>query len=293
LDLQIPQAFTGLVTKKKRLKVYYGGRGGAKSQSIARVLLALAAQKKMTMLCLREFQSSINDSLYSLLVELINELDAEHLFKVKDKTIEGESIPVIDIAFVEEAESVSEHSLEVLMPTVRTEGSEIWIAFNPVREDAAVYQQFVAPYATELHNNKEYEDDYLYVRKVNFDENPYLPDVLDQERLRMKETDSKKYNHVWLGDLDASYTDAIIQPEWFDAAVGAAEKLKIEVGGIRAVGFDPADEGQDAKCLVGRTGSHVTHLKAWDTGDLYDAIGEVYVHVRRSRWSSSTRLHVG
>ena len=164
--LQIPSAFQELF-KPHRYKVLYGGRGGAKSESIVRALLLIGAQKKTRILCARELQGSIQDSVHKLLADIIYShptLDAfyevqkaaiigkngtEFLFKgLKHNITEVKSMAGVDICFVEEAEKVSDQSWEVLIPTIRKDGSEIWISFNPKNLTDPTYQRFVVNAST-------------------------------------------------------------------------------------------------------------------------------------------------
>lgn len=202
--------------KPYRYKVLYGGRGGAKSWSIARALVLLAASKKLRILCVREFQNSIGDSVHRLLVDQINELGlqacfevtltsirstsgSEFIFKGLRKSIaEIKSTEGIDICWVEEAQSVSAHSWEILIPTIRKEGSEIWISFNPLEEKDPTYQNFVInpPPGS-------------FVQRINWQNNPWFPETLNLERLHMQSLDPEAYDHIWGGHC-RTITDAVI-----------------------------------------------------------------------------------
>ena len=189
-----------------RYRVLYGGRGGAKSWGIARRLILLAASKKIRVLCARESQTSMTDSVHRLLSDQIAELGlspvfhitktgivsntgSEFLFKgVRFNIQEIKSTEGVDICWVEEAQSVSEESWQVLTPTIRKEGSEIWISFNPLEESAPTYQRFVLnPPPSAI------------VCKVGWEHNPWFPAVLDAERRHMLEVDQEAYEHVWGG----------------------------------------------------------------------------------------------
>ena len=190
-----------------RYKILYGGRGSGKSWGIAAVLVFLAAQGRLRILCVREVQSSIKDSSYQLIVDTIDRLGYGSLFDItQDKVIcratgssfifkglhndsSFKSMEGIDICWAEEAHSVSEESWRILIPTIRKKGSEIWMSFNPDRPDDPTYRRFILnppPDAWSL--------------KVNFDENPYFRDSpLYEEMLWMREHDYESYLHVWEG----------------------------------------------------------------------------------------------
>lgn len=209
--IQIPKAFKPLF-EPKRFKIYYGGRGGAKSHNIARALLIQGMQKPLRILCARELQGSINDSVHKLLSDIILDEGLESFYEVQKATIKGKngtefifkglkhnsteikSTEGIDRCWVEEAEKVSDGSWEILIPTVRKPASEIWISFNPKHPTDPTYTRFVAN-----------ADDDMHVQKVSWRDNPFFPDVLDIERKRLKKNDPKAYSHVWEGEFDERY----------------------------------------------------------------------------------------
>jgi len=199
-----------------RYKVFYGGRGSGKSWSVARALLLLGYEKPMRILCAREIQRSISDSVHKLLCEQIEAIglsgaytitrDAirctsgtEFIFKgLRSNPQEIKSTEGIDICWVEEAAAVSADSWDILIPTVRKPNSEIWLTFNPLDESDPTYQRFVlnAP-------------DDAYVCKVNYDGNPAFPDVLKKEMEWLKARDYESYLHIWEGEV-RKHSNAVI-----------------------------------------------------------------------------------
>jgi phage terminase large subunit len=215
LKPEIPKPFECL-RQPARTKVFYGGRGGAKSWSIARHLVIDAAKRRLRVLCAREFQSSIADSVHRLLTDQIwalglqrrynitqtsitSKCGSQFLFKGLRKSIqEIKSTEGIDICWVEEAQSVTADSWDILIPTIRKEGSEIWISFNPGEEADPTYQRFVVkppPGAV--------------VRKIGFADNPWFPETLNKERLYLRSIDLDAYDHIWGGN-PKTITDAVI-----------------------------------------------------------------------------------
>lgn len=190
-----------------RYKVFYGGRGGAKSWAFARALLLMAASRALRVLCAREFQVSIADSVHRLLADQIAALGLQDKFIVQQNSItstcgslfifkgirknirEIKSLEGVDICWVEEAESVSAESWRLLIPTIRKEGSEIWISFNPGTPDDATYQQFVVS-----------PPDNAHVVKVGWQDNPWLPQTLRAEMNYCRRTDPDAYAHIWGGE---------------------------------------------------------------------------------------------
>lgn len=191
-----------------RYKIYWGGRGGAKSWQYARALVIMGAQKKIRVLCAREIQFSITDSVYKLLVEQIVALGLEAYYKITQNRIVGyngtefifkglrinvkevKSTEGIDICWIEEAQSVSEDSWNILIPTVRNEGSEIWISFNPYSETDPTYKRFILDTPPDS-----------AVHKVSYRDNPWLPDVLKREAEYLKRVDYDSYRHIWEGEV--------------------------------------------------------------------------------------------
>lgn len=206
INLEIPEKLLFLINKKIRYKVAFGGRGSSKSWSFARALLYLAMFSKIRILCTRQLQTSISNSVHKLLSDSISDMGLSKYFEITRETIrcyngsefffkgiqnninEIKSIEGIDICWVEEAQSVSQDSWDVLIPTIRKEGSEIWVSFNPDREEDATYKLFVT-------NKRDNCKSIL----VNFSDNPWFPNTLREEMEYCKRTDFGKYEHVWLG----------------------------------------------------------------------------------------------
>jgi phage terminase large subunit len=212
----------------KRYKVLWGGRGSAKSWSIARALLIMAAQKTLRILCAREFQNSIQDSVHKLLVDQIEALGLGDRYEIQKTTIicratgsefifsglrhnvdSLKSKEGIDIVWVEEAHMVSGFSWDKLIPTIRKDGSEIWISFNPELETDETYQRFVV--------NPPLES---IVAKINWRDNFWFPDVLRQEKDDLKVRDIDAYLNVWEGNCRQTLEGAIYANEMRLAVAG-------------------------------------------------------------------------
>lgn len=223
--------------KPQRYKVAYGGRGGAKSWGFARALLILGAQKTLRILCARETQKSIQDSVHKLLSDQIKAMGLEAFYQVQKAAIIGangtefafagirqnvgnmKSFEGCDICWVEEAQNVSKHSWDVLIPTIRKDGSEIWISFNPELETDETYKRFVLnPHPGGL------------PIKINWSDNPWFPDVLRQEMEHLKAKDPDSYEHVYEGMCKQTVEGAIYKTELL-----AADKE----GRISRVPYDP------------------------------------------------------
>lgn len=217
LVLDRNSVFSDLYYKKAPYKVYWGGRGSAKSWAFAEALIRLAAALPLRILCTREFQVSIKDSSHKLLKDTITRLGMDSWFTVTNDGIKSKvgaefifkglhnnsngirSTEGIDITWVEEAQTVSAASWRSLTPTVRrVAGSEIWISYNLIDENDATHQRFV------MHPRPN-----SIVHKVNYDSNPYFPAGLREEMETDKELDYHLYEHIWLG-MALKVSNAII-----------------------------------------------------------------------------------
>ena len=203
-----------------RYRVLLGGRGGAKSWGISRALLIKASQKPLRVLCAREFQTSIRDSVHKLLSDQIVDLGLTEFYEVTQTSIRGingsefsfvglknnvsniKSYEGVDIVWVEEAQTTSRVSWNTLIPTIRKESSEIWISFNPELETDETYQRFVA-------NPPEG----AIVQKINWSDNPWFPETLRLEKDALFVRDREAYNTVWEGMCRQTVDGAIFAKE--------------------------------------------------------------------------------
>lgn len=237
--MQLPRKIEPLF-EPCRYKFLRGGRGSAKSWSVAGALLILASQKPIRILCAREIQKSIKQSVHQLLEDIIkadSELAAFYeillteirgrngsliLFSgLSDLTADSiKSFEGVDIVWIEEAQSISDRSLKILIPTIRKEGSEIWATYNPELDSDPIHV---------LANNLPDADKIIIV--MNHSDNPFFPEVLERERQISKETMSEAdYLHVWEGHCLPAVEGAIYANE-----VGKAEAE----GRLTRVPYDP------------------------------------------------------
>lgn len=219
-----------------RYKVLYGGRGGAKSWGVARALLILGMQQRLLILCTREFQNSIADSVHKLLSEQIEDLNLGSFYTAQKDTIIGangtefifkglrhninsiKSFEGVDIVWCEEAHTISKTSWATLIPTIRKDTSEIWITFNPLLSTDETFQRFVTnPPSTAV------------VKKINWADNPWFPEVLRREMEDLKVKDRDSWLNVWEGHCRVTLTGAIYAKEIRDA---------METGRIQHVPYD-------------------------------------------------------
>ena len=236
----------------RRYKVLYGGRGGSKSWGVARALLIMGAQAPLRVLCAREYQNSIRDSVHKLLSDQVAALELNSFYEIQNTVIRGlngteftfkglhhnitkiKSYEGADVVWVEEAQTVTKKSWDILIPTIRKEGSEIWMTFNPEFEDDETYQRFVL--------NPPHNAEVVF---INWEDNPFFPSVLEDERLELKRRDENAYDHVWGGQCR----------QWLDGAIYAEElREAFDNKRVCTVPYDPA----------------VKVFTAWDIGSTDD-----------------------
>jgi phage terminase large subunit len=236
---QFPEKLSELF-KPRRYKALFGGRGGGKSFSVATALLVLAADRPLRVLCAREIQKSMRDSVHRLLRDRIAAHKMESFYTVTDTEIRGrngslfvfsglqahtidsiKSFEGIDLVWVEEAHSVSKRSWDVLIPTIRKERSEIWLTMNPDMDTDDSYVRFLAA-----------PSDDTWTCEINWRDNPWFPETLNQERLKAKRTQLlEDYEHIWEGKPRSVADGAIYRHELVDL---------IGSGRVRDVPYDPA-----------------------------------------------------
>lgn len=250
-------------------------------------ILAMKAQIEGAKIgCLREYQNSLDDSVYALLDEEIKRLriPGYRILKAKIDHSSGgafrfkglarstdaiKSMFGFNVFWLEEGQFISDSSLKILTPTLRESESELWISANPMSIMDPFSKRFIVPYQKDLDKYGYYEDDMHYIVKINYRDNPWFPDVLEAERLNDKLMLPKAlYDHIWEGDFNDSIENALILAEWFDACIDADEVLGFKPLGINYSAHDPSDIGPDAKGYAFRHGSVVLDVQEKRTGDI-------------------------
>jgi phage terminase large subunit len=220
-EIQFPEKLRPLF-QSFRYKVAYGGRGGAKSWGFARALLIKGAERPLRILCTREIQKSIKDSVHKLLGDQIQALGLGSFYEVQATVVKGQngtellfaglsdltaesikSFEGVDIVWCEEAQAISKRSWDILIPTIRKDGSEIWISMNPELDTDETWTRFVVnpPPSCAL-------------MEINYPDNPWFPQVLEQERLHAKASMPKAdYENIWEGKCRTAAQGAIYADE--------------------------------------------------------------------------------
>lgn len=254
--LDIPPKLIPVITEfdNKRYFLLEGGRGGGKSQSIARFLIYLATKYKLRIVCGRETQNSISESVYSLFVDLIrnNQLD----FEIQSQKIisrqtateinfrgfreQGrfniQGLEGIDIVWIDESQALKKDTLDVLIPTIRKDNAKIIFTMNRFLYNDPAFINFYK------------RDDCLHIH-VDYFDNPFCTTALKKEADECKKLNMKDYNHIWLGEpLDAS-EDALFS---LDEILRGKNNPHIMAKGYghRVAGFDIARFGDDKSAVV-------------------------------------------
>lgn len=258
-----------------RNRVLYGGRSSSKSWDAAGFAIFLAQQMKLKFLCTRQFQNRIEDSVYSLLKIQIERFGLRSKFRILDNKIictatgsefvfyglwrqidEVKSIESIDIHWSEEAHLLTEAQWKVLEPTIRKEGSQHWIIFNPRLVTDFVYRRFVTNPPPDTVR-----------RRINYDENPFLSSTILKVINAAREEDEDEFAHIYGGEPKSDDDGAIIKRSWILAAIDAHKKLGFEASGRKRIGFDIADGGIDKCAEIFAHGSVVSWADLWKAGE--------------------------
>lgn len=223
-SVEIPEAFGFLFDPElggTRYRVAYGGRGSAKSWQFARALLLHGVERPLRFLCAREYQASIKDSVHQLLSDQIERMGLGGFYEVQQTGIFGangtaflfkglrrdvaeiKSTEGVDVAWIEEAEAVSNASWQVLIPTIRKPDSEIWVSFNPALATDPTYRRFIVD-----------PPGRAMVKQVGYRDNPWLPQVLKEEAAELFRRDPEAYAHVWGGEPWMRSEAEVLSGKW-------------------------------------------------------------------------------
>ena len=284
----------------KRFIILIGGRGSGKTVAKGGHGLINMHDLGRNLMCIREFQSSIADSVHAVLSAEVNRLEFDNS-DITERTVKfthnnsmarfqglsrnPESVKSV-FGFldwwVEEAQFLSEKSLRVLTPTARKKPKkglpgklkeidsdevnmdDVQMVFcaNPASSEDPFSQRFITPFQTELDQNGIYEDDMHLIIKMNWSDNPWFDDSgLEDERLfDLKNLPRSTYDWVWEGGFNDDIENGLIKPEWFDACIDAHKKLGMKEHGVKKVVHDPSDLGNDPKATLIRSGNIITNV---------------------------------
>lgn len=290
-----------------RNRVLYGGRDSSKSWDTAGFAIFLAQHCSLRVLCARQFQNKIEESVYTLLKIQIERFGLGDQFDILKNKIthkitgtefifyglarnidEIKSLESVDILWLEEAHLTSETQWRILEPTIRKEGSQVWLVFNPRLVSDFVWKRFVidppGPFIVLKPGDKQPTHRVeTVIRKINHDENPFISETSRRMIERRFEEDPEDAKHVYLGEPLTDDDRVIIKRSWVMAAIDAHKRLGITVTGERRVGYDVADDGGDTNATTTAYGILAINVQEWKglPDDLTGSAARVW-HLARS-----------
>ncbi len=240
-------------TTQADIKVLKGGRDSSKTWDAAGFAIFLAQSYKLKFLCMRQYQNKIAESVYAVLVVQIHRFGLTDEFQILNNVIrhkhtgsefhfygirrnieEIKGFEGVDIGWIEEGQGLTKEQWRHIEPTLRKDGAEAWIVYNP-----HLVTDFVET------NFKHDPANGVIVRHINYDENPFLSNTSRRRIERLKASDHDEYEHVYLGIPWTDDDAVIIKRSWLEACVDAHIVLGIEEAGAHRLGFDIADSGKD------------------------------------------------
>lgn len=269
--ISFPEVFQPL-TRPARYKGAWGGRGSGKSHFFGGFLVLQALRKQVRAVCLREVQNSIKDSVKQLIEDKIGQYGLTDEFDITDAEIRGpngslfifrglksysaasiKSLEGFNVAWVEEAQTVTQKSLDLLIPTIRSDDAELWFSWNPDQPTDAVDKLL----------RSDPPDNSVVVR-ANYSDNRYFPEALRADMERDRNTDPAKYAHVWLGEYQSQADQQFIS--W--TLIKQAQEKQFRRGAKPVLfGLDVARFGDDRSVLAIREGDVLTDLMKWEKLD--------------------------
>lgn len=286
LRIETPRVFLPLL-KPARYKGAHGGRGSGKSHFFAELLIERSIMEKTDAVCVREVQRSLNQSVKKLLEGKIEALGVGNLFDIQRDCIYSKlggriifqglqnhtadsikSLEGYDVAWVEEAQSLSQRSLDLLRPTIRKPGSELWFSWNPGQANDPVDKLL----------RDETPPPGAVVIEANFTDNPWFPGELKAEMEYDRARDPDKYAHVWLGQYQ-QHSEARVFRNWsvedFEAAPGTVFRLGADWGFA-------TDPSVLIRCYIEGRRLYVDH-EAYMVGCEIDQLPDLFDRVPDSR----------
>ena len=262
---------------KADIKVLKGGRSSSKTWDTAGFAIYLARKYTVKFLCIRQFQNKISQSVYAVLKTQIKRFGFEDEFDIQAtvirhkatgsefyfygmqrNTAEIKGFEGANICWIEEAEGLTAAQWEIIDPTLKAEGSEIWLIYNPRLET-----DFIETSPIFKHNPKEG----VLVRHINYDENKFLSKTALRKIAKLKKNDYKEYEYIYLGIPRSNDDSAVIKRSWIMAAIDAHVKLKIDISGSKNIGFDVADSGKDLCAQTFKHGIVALWGEHWKAGE--------------------------
>ena len=269
-------------TTPSRYKVLYGGRASGKSYAASIHLMMSARAVRLNILCLRQLQNSIRQSVYTLIKDLvytygfqdefqftiseIRHIKTGSVFKfmgISRNVDEIKSTENIDICYIEEAHALTKEQWDVINPTVRKEYSEFIILFNPQHRQDFVFQNFIA----------KPQPDSL-IKKINYDENPFVSETMLKVIADAKERDYEEYLHIYEGNPREGDDRALFAYSDVERAMDG-DMVGVDVSGVSTLAVDVARYGRDSSVITRRDGYRIYNLQVFKNYDTMELAAQV------------------
>jgi phage terminase large subunit len=258
---------------KARIRGLHGGRASSKSWEFAGRAAQIGQEYKTRFLCVRRFQNKIKESVYTLIknqiehfnfggyLKLASEIRHDNgtefvFYGIERNLDEIKSFEGADVLWVEEAHNLTKAQWEILEPTIRKEGSEIWLSWNGRFINDFIWQRFI------VNPPKD-----SIIRWINYDENPFLSKTMLKTINELKEEDPERHEHIYLGKPLSDEDQVIIKRSWLEAATDFHLETDLILTGAEIVGYDVADSGEDKNATVSVNGSIVYDCQEWKGGE--------------------------
>lgn len=282
LEIQTPRWLLPLL-EPARYKGAHGGRGSGKSHAFAELLVERCIMGRTDAVCIREVQKSLAQSVKRLVEAKIEAMGVGHLFDVQQSLIKApyggiiifqgmqnhtadsiKSLEGFDVAWVEEAQSLSQRSLDLLRPTIRKPGSELWFTWNPNLETDPVDVLLRGPIPPPG----------AMVVQANYRDNPWLPDVLRTELEYDRDRDPDKFAHIWLGEYQRN-SEARVFRNWVVDEFEAPPGVTFRMGADFGFSIDPSVL---VRCYIEGRNLYIDH-EAWQIGCEIDRMPDLFMSV--------------
>ena len=290
-DVLLVPKLEPLILKHKKYKCMFGGRGGMKTRFAQNVMASQVSATGCKVYALRERMTALKESIYSGIETTIRRMGLGGFLPVpsrweirhssRGKFVFGGMQNIIDMKgsadfkyfLMEEAEKTSQNTIDTLGPTLRdVPGAELWYLWNTASSEDPMSKEFISPYQAELDRDGFYEDEYHYIVKLTYKDNPWFEHdeslqaeiKKDSMKVAKKIMSKARFKGIWNGDFNDACATSIIQEDWFEACIDAHKKLGFEGRGVSIATADPSDVGTDPFGFAIRTGVVFSHIQEID-----------------------------
>ena len=290
-DVLLVEKLEPLILKHKKYKLLFGGRGGMKTKFAQNVMSTQVSSTGCKVYALRERMTALKESIYSGIETTIRNMNLGGFLPIpsrweirhssRGKFVFGGMQNIIDMKgtsdfkffLMEESEKTSQHTIDTLGPTLRdVDGAELWYLWNTASSEDPMSKEFIMPYQAELDRDGFYEDEYHYIVKLTYKDNPWFEHdeslrmeiAKDRQKVDRKIMSQARFNGIWYGAFNDDCATSIIQEDWFEACIDAHKKLGFDGLGTTVAAADPSDIGSDPFGFSVRTGVVFSDIREID-----------------------------